>query len=172
MTEALPYISEHLNWSAYRLKKTYNKDQLEKLYDQTNTAILKQWDYLHYMLATDENRVFETAKLTSLNILSGNIRQAIASENLHMGIADLINKFEELEQKNNCLRVRFYDWLASVFENWAKSLKERSFRITTPCAIKLPPPKEELDWYQVIKKKHNRKDKLTNLQYTNGQKTS
>jgi hypothetical protein len=56
-------------------------------------------------------------------------------------ISKLFEKFEEINAKNNCVRVRFYDWLADSLEKTAIKMRERAFNITNPCAIKLPPQK-------------------------------
>jgi hypothetical protein len=56
-------------------------------------------------------------------------------------ISNLIDKFEKINAKNNCVRVRFYDWLADSLEKTATKMRERAFNITNPCAITLPPQK-------------------------------
>lgn len=56
-------------------------------------------------------------------------------------ISNLIDKFEKINAKNNCVRVRFYDWLADSLEKTAIKMRERAFNITNPCAITLPPQK-------------------------------
>jgi hypothetical protein len=56
-------------------------------------------------------------------------------------IVNLFDKFEKINAKNNCVRVRFYDWLADSLEKTAIKMRERAFNITNPCAIKLPPQK-------------------------------
>ena len=56
-------------------------------------------------------------------------------------IVNLFDKFEKINAKNNCMRVRFYDWLADSLEKTAIKMRERAFNITNPCAITLPPQK-------------------------------
>ena len=58
-------------------------------------------------------------------------------------IVNLFDKFEKINAKNNCMRVRFYDWLADSLEKTAIKMRERAFNITNPCAISLPPQKEK-----------------------------
>jgi hypothetical protein len=58
-------------------------------------------------------------------------------------ISNLIDKFEKINAKNNCVRVRFYDWFADYLDRMAGKMRERAFNITNPCAISLPPSKEK-----------------------------
>jgi len=58
-------------------------------------------------------------------------------------ISNLIDKFEKINAKNNCMRVRFYDWFANYLESSAQKMRDRAFKITSPCAISLPPQKEK-----------------------------
>jgi hypothetical protein len=58
-------------------------------------------------------------------------------------ISNLIEKFEKINAKNNCMRVRFYDWFANYLESSAQKMRDRAFKITSPCAISLPPQKEK-----------------------------
>jgi hypothetical protein len=41
------------------------------------------------------------------------------------------------------MRVRFYDWFANYLESSAQKMRDRAFKITSPCAISLPPQKEK-----------------------------
>jgi hypothetical protein len=50
----------------------------------------------------------------------------------------VIKKLEQVEEKNRCLRVRMYDWLSDLFADWSKRCHEKSVKIDSPCAIKLP----------------------------------
>jgi hypothetical protein len=56
-------------------------------------------------------------------------------------IVNLFDKFEEINAKNNCLRVRFYDWFADYLEKTALKMRDRAFKITSPCSISMPPQK-------------------------------
>jgi hypothetical protein len=57
--------------------------------------------------------------------------------------SNLIDKFEKINAKNNCMRVRFYDWFADYLEKTAQKMRDRAFKITSPCSISLPPQKEK-----------------------------
>lgn len=48
-----------------------------------------------------------------------------------------LEKFEKIEEKNKCLRVRFLDWLSVKLIDWSKQVKAASDRIDSPCVIKL-----------------------------------
>lgn len=65
-------------------------------------------------------------------------------------IVNLIDQFEKINAKNNCMRVRFYDWFADYLERTAQKMRDRAFNITSPCAISLPPPKEKKPEAEVI----------------------
>ena len=52
-------------------------------------------------------------------------------------IANVLHKFEEIEEKNRCTRVRFLDWLSEKLLCWSKKTKETSDRIQSPCKIKI-----------------------------------
>jgi hypothetical protein len=54
-----------------------------------------------------------------------------------------LDKLDQILEKNNCLRVRFLDWLAAKLESWAVVLRNHAMRISTPCAIKLPNKQKE-----------------------------
>jgi hypothetical protein len=56
----------------------------------------------------------------------------------------VIKKLEQVEEKNRCLRVRMYDWLSDLFADWSKRCHERSVKIDSPCAIKLPDTRKSL----------------------------
>lgn len=52
-------------------------------------------------------------------------------------------KFDEIEEKNKCLRVQFLDWLSDKLLNWSNRFHEMSVRIDSPCVIKVEPRKKE-----------------------------
>lgn len=54
-----------------------------------------------------------------------------------------LKKFEEIEQKNRCLRVQFLDWLSDKLLNWSNKLHVMSVKIDSPCVIKVEPRKKE-----------------------------
>ena len=53
-------------------------------------------------------------------------------------IVDLIDKFEQINAKDKCLRVRFYDWFADYLDRTAIKMRDRASKITSPCSITLP----------------------------------
>ena len=54
-----------------------------------------------------------------------------------------LHKFEEIEEKNKCLRVQFLDWLSDKLLDWSNSIHEMSVRIDSPCVLKVEPRKKE-----------------------------
>ncbi len=55
----------------------------------------------------------------------------------------MLVKFNEIEEKNKCLRVQFLDWLSDKLLNWSNRCHEMSVRIDSPCVIKVEPRKKE-----------------------------
>ena len=53
-------------------------------------------------------------------------------------MANLIDKFEQINAKDKCLRVRFYDWFADYLDRTAIKMRDRAAKITNPCSITLP----------------------------------
>jgi len=56
-------------------------------------------------------------------------------------VKNVMAKFDQIEQKQRCLRVRFLDWLSDKLLAWSKSVHEMSVKIDSPCVIKLPEKK-------------------------------
>ena len=54
-----------------------------------------------------------------------------------------LKKFEEIEQKNKCLRVQFLDWLSDKLLDWSNKCHVASVKIDSPCVIKVEPRKRE-----------------------------
>jgi hypothetical protein len=52
-------------------------------------------------------------------------------------ILGLMDKFDKIEEKNRCLRVRFLDWLSAKLSNWSVRVKKVSDNIDSPCVIKV-----------------------------------
>jgi hypothetical protein len=63
----------------------------------------------------------------------------VATEHTEVGKEMLtwLEKFEKIEEKNKCLRVRFLDSLSAKLLVWSKKVKDMSDRIDSPCVIKL-----------------------------------
>jgi hypothetical protein len=53
-------------------------------------------------------------------------------------VKNVMAKFDQIEQKQRCLRVRFLDWLSDKLLAWSKRAHEMSVKIDSPCVIKLP----------------------------------
>jgi len=62
-------------------------------------------------------------------------------------VRNIAQKLGSIEEKNNCMKVRFLDWLSSKLKAWAEKLDDYSYSITTPCAVKLPEKKADTKWY-------------------------
>ncbi len=56
-------------------------------------------------------------------------------------VKNVMAKFDQIEQKQRCLRVRFLDWLSDKLLAWSKRAHEMSVKIDSPCVIKLPEKK-------------------------------
>jgi septation ring formation regulator EzrA len=54
---------------------------------------------------------------------------------------NVMAKFQKIEQKQSCLRVRFLDWLSDKLLSWSKKVHEMSVSIDSPCVIRLPEKK-------------------------------
>jgi hypothetical protein len=54
-----------------------------------------------------------------------------------------LHKFEEIEEKNRCLRVQFLDWLSDKLLDWSNKCHVASVKIDSPCVIKVEPRKKE-----------------------------
>jgi hypothetical protein len=52
-------------------------------------------------------------------------------------ISAVMKKFEKIEEKNRCIRVKFLDWFSAKLSSWSVKTKEISNRIQSPCRIKL-----------------------------------
>ena len=52
-------------------------------------------------------------------------------------ILGLMDKFDKIEEKNRCLRVKFLDWLSAKLSNWSVRVKKVSDNIDSPCVIKV-----------------------------------
>jgi hypothetical protein len=67
-------------------------------------------------------------------------------------MANLIDKFEQINAKDKCLRVRFYDWFADYLDRTAIKMRDRASKITNPCSITLPSLKsKKVDETELVK---------------------
>ena len=51
---------------------------------------------------------------------------------------NVMEKFQQIEMKERCLRVKFLDWLSDKLLAWSKKTHEMSVKIDSPCVIRLP----------------------------------
>lgn len=54
-----------------------------------------------------------------------------------------LHKFEEIEEKNRCLRVQFLDWLSDKLLDWSNKCHIMSVKIDSPCVLKVEPRTKE-----------------------------
>jgi hypothetical protein len=81
----------------------------------------------------------EEAKLTTDYIIKESAKRG--HEQAIDVAKNVMAKFEQIEQKERCLRVKFLDWLSDKLLAWSKSVHEMSVRIDSPCVIRLPEKK-------------------------------
>jgi len=55
----------------------------------------------------------------------------------------LLSRLNEIEAKNKCLRVQFFDWLSDKLLDWSNRVHEIAAHIHSPCVIKVEPRKKE-----------------------------
>ncbi len=55
----------------------------------------------------------------------------------------VLQKLNQIEAKEKCLRVQFLDWLSDKLLNWSNRVHEMSVRIESPCLIEVAPRKKE-----------------------------
>lgn len=85
----------------------------------------------------------ERAKLRDLEIRASKIRNDLNKQLLVAQSKSLMAKFDAITEKNDCLRVRFYDWLANKLEKLATRIRDHAMKISKPCVVKLPPKPEK-----------------------------
>ena len=76
-------------------------------------------------------------------------------------IVDLIDKFEQINAKDKCLRVRFYDWFADYLDRTAIKMRDRASKITSPCSITLPTMKSNTVTETVLIKDKSKSDTIS-----------
>ena len=88
-------------------------------------------------LTTEEKKkLLETAKETTEYILKESKR---LEHDLALNTTkSVMEKFQKIELKERCLRVKFLDWLSHKLLSYSKKVHEISVRIDSPCVIKLP----------------------------------
>jgi chromosome segregation ATPase len=81
-------------------------------------------------------------KLSSLGNTVQNLRYEIKKLKDARDNRNLMNRLQQITEKNDCLRVRFYEWLAAKLEHLAVRIRNHAMKISTPCVVKLPKKKE------------------------------
>ena len=94
------------------------------------------------MTLTDEEKQkrIEEAKETTQYILKESKRR---ERDLAIDTAkSVMVKFQQIELKERCIRVKMLDWLSAKLLAWSQSVHQMSVRIDSPCVIRLPEKKE------------------------------
>lgn len=77
--------------------------------------------------------------LTDANVDPKNVQHTKVGEEM----VGWLQKFQDIEKKNRCLRVRFLDWLSDKLLNWSNRLHVMSANIDSPCVLEVAPRKKE-----------------------------
>lgn len=77
--------------------------------------------------------------ITNANVDSKKIEHSVVGQEM----LGFLKKFEEIEQKNKCLRVQFLDWLSDKLLDWSNKCHVASVKIDSPCVLKVEPRKKE-----------------------------
>jgi len=84
---------------------------------------------------------YKKAKDFAEPISDSKAREVVRNSEDYRNISNVMQKFQQIEQKQRCLRVRFLDWLSDKLLSWSKRVHEMSVKIDSPCVIKLPEKK-------------------------------
>lgn len=90
-------------------------------------------------LTDEQKQRLEEAKLTTDYIIKESAKRE--HEQAKDVAKNVMAKFEQIEMKERCLRVKFLDWLSDKLLAWSKKAHEMSVKIDSPCVIKLPEKK-------------------------------
>lgn len=90
-------------------------------------------------LTEEQKQRLEEAKLTTDYIIKESAKRG--HEQAIDVAKNVMAKFEQIEMKERCLRVKFLDWLSDKLLAWSKKVHEMSVKIDSPCVIKLPEKK-------------------------------
>lgn len=80
-----------------------------------------------------------TNSYTDANVDPKNVQHTQVGEEM----LGWLHKFEEIEEKNRCLRVQFLDWLSDKLLDWSNKCHVMSVKIDSPCVIKVEPRTKE-----------------------------
>ena len=93
------------------------------------------------LTADEKLKRIEEAKETTQYILKESQRR---ERDLAIDTAkNVMAKFQQIELKERCIRVKMLDWLSAKLLAWSKRVHEMSVRIDSPCVIRLPEKKEK-----------------------------
>ena len=90
-------------------------------------------------LTEEQKQRLEEAKLTTDYIIKESAKRG--HEQAKDVAKNVMAKFEQIEMKERCLRVKFLDWLSDKLLSWSKKVHEMSVKIDSPCVIRLPEKK-------------------------------
>lgn len=91
-----------------------------------------------------QQRLLEAQRNTSFIIQESSRLEKEISVNTTKNV---IAKFQQIELKERCLRVKFLDWLSDKLSIWSEKVHQMSVKIDSPCVIKLPEKKEKSVFY-------------------------
>lgn len=148
----------------------YSVEEIPSLEDELSvlTARLENQRILVADLPADNKAkvITETSILLELERNVEKLREELQITKNVAFNRNLIEKFDTIMDKNNCLRVRFYDWLATKLEHLAVRIRNHAISISKPCVVKLPTSKHsELrsDLIVVAKENVKKEDALNQL---------
>ncbi len=55
----------------------------------------------------------------------------------------VLERFQEIEAKEKCIRVQFLDWLSDKLLDWSNQVHTMASNINSPCLIEVAPRKKE-----------------------------
>jgi len=96
----------------------------------------------------------------SSSVISSNISSTISREDF----LPMIQRFQEIEEKNKCLRVKFLDWLSNTLLDWSNQVHVVASNIDSPCVIKVAPrTREDSNNYKVNKELQHKEEIIEEL---------
>ena len=52
-------------------------------------------------------------------------------------VLTVLHRFNQIEEKSRCVRVRFLDWLSAKLAGWSMQVQQVSNGIHSPCVIRI-----------------------------------
>jgi hypothetical protein len=87
----------------------------------------------------ENTRKIKTLSGQEVEVVSNPKSSIISSEDF----LPMIQRFQEIEEKNKCLRVKFLDWLSNKLLDWSNQVHVVASNIKSPCVIKVEPRTRE-----------------------------